>query len=653
MEGSMKMKRLKLNVMIISAMLVLSMVWMAIMTSASAAEINSTILYVKPAAIGDCTSWSTTCELQTALNTATTGDQIWLAKGRYVPTTTGDRFATFQLKNGVIIYGGFNGTETSLGQRKWVTNVTILSGDLAGNDDGFNNNEENSYHVVTGATGAILDGVTISGGNATGPEPNHVGGGVLNLYSDPMMTNVTITGNYANYGGGMGNYPGSPTLTNVAFSNNTATTNGGGLWNGSTSHPTLNNVTFDNNSAQSGGGIYSEDSNALLTDVTFSRNSAIYGGGMRTDWGNPTLLNVTFDHNDAGQSGGGMFIFNSDPVLNNITFRGNTAQNGGGMINTLGSAPTLTNVTFITNTTTVQGGGMTEYGNSTLTNVTFIQNSTGGNGGGMFNENSAPILVNVTFSGNTAIGGGGGIGNFTSSPQLTNVTFNNNAATNYGGSALFNYNNSNPIVRNSILWGDIGGEIFNTIISTAVVTYSDVQGGYAGIGNINADPLLAALGVYGGQVETLAMLPGSPVINATNSACPTTDARGVMRSSPNCDLGAFESLGFSQVKTSGDNQSTSIDTKFDQPLCVAVTANGADDPVDGGKITFTPPVNGKSATMLNNPATINIGSACTHARANDIPGSYIVIASAVGANSVTFDLTNKPVIKQYLSLVIR
>jgi len=124
-------------------------------------------------------------------------------------------------------------------------------------------------------------------------------------------------------------------------------------------------------------------------------------------------------------------------------------------------------------------------------------------------------LINVTFSGNTAIHGGG----------------------------MVNIYNSNPTVRNSILWGDngsIGAEIYNDA-STATVTFSDVAGGYPGMGNLNADPKLSALGNNGGSTQTMKLGPTSAAIDAADATnCPTTDQRGKPRNDLHCDIGAYE-----------------------------------------------------------------------------------------------------------------
>ena len=140
-----------LFVILFAALLTLSLGFGPV-KSVKAQDPAPTIYYVLPGGTGDCTSWVSACDLQAALISATSGSEIWAAAGVYKPTTDpADRAATFQLKASVAVYGGFAGTETSRDQRVWATNVTILSGDLNGDDAGFTNNGENSYHVVTGA----------------------------------------------------------------------------------------------------------------------------------------------------------------------------------------------------------------------------------------------------------------------------------------------------------------------------------------------------------------------------------------------------------------------------------------------------------------------------------------------------------------------
>ena len=140
------------------------------------------------------------------------------------------RTDTFTLKDGVAVYGGFAGTETLLTQRDWIANPTILSGDIDSNDSQtpiitdistVTGNNTNSYSVVKGATGATLDGFTITAGYNDGGDCSFgCGGGMLNASSSPTLQNISFRGNWSFSGGAMSNDSSSPTLTNVIFSGN-------------------------------------------------------------------------------------------------------------------------------------------------------------------------------------------------------------------------------------------------------------------------------------------------------------------------------------------------------------------------------------------------------------------------------------------------
>ncbi|UCF16716.1 MAG: protein kinase, partial [Phycisphaerales bacterium] len=145
-------------------------------------------IYVNATSEGpyDGKTWETAFnDLQDALSIAQQNTEIWVAAGVYVPDRgTGARTASFRLKNGIRLLGGFTGKETSSDQRDPNSNETILSGDLKGDDGpGFANNDENCYHVITaGRTSetAVLDGFIVSGGNAnsTSEYECHNGGGI-------------------------------------------------------------------------------------------------------------------------------------------------------------------------------------------------------------------------------------------------------------------------------------------------------------------------------------------------------------------------------------------------------------------------------------------------------------------------------------------
>ena len=274
------------------------------------------VLYVAPngATSGTCDTWVNACTLQYALSIAVSGDEIWVEAGVHYPGTS--RIATFTLKNGVALYGGFAGAETSRDQRDWQANLTILSGDIDQNDistegsyiaETWNDiRGENAYHVVTGSgtdNAAVLDGFIITAGQANGPSwLDDLGGGMYNNSGNPMLTNVAFIGNYAFFGGG-------------------------GMYNNS-SNPTLTNVTFSSNFAGQGGGMLNYNSSPTLINVAFVGNYANYGGGGMYNWyyGNSTLTNVTFSGNSTDYSGGGGGMYNnsSSPTLTNAILWGDT-----------------------------------------------------------------------------------------------------------------------------------------------------------------------------------------------------------------------------------------------------------------------------------------------------------------------------------------
>ncbi len=367
----MKTRHALLNVLVIAALLLSNLAWAPPASSAPGREAgnshrapDASIHYVRPGGTGDCSSWASACELRTALATAVSGDQVWVAEGVYLPTNiSSERWVPFQLNDGVKIYGGFPGAGNPVfADRDWEQNHTILSGDIG--TPGYDG--DNSYTVVSGyqlTEATILDGFTIQNGR-----------------------NETFGG------GGMHIYDSSVRLDNITFYHNQAVSNGydpagygGGLYSeasvGGTSNPSLTNVRFYQNSTQTrGGGMYCLRSNPLLTEVTFSENSANKGGGMYIESNSPVLKNVTFFHNTATSSiyslswGAGMFTSGSNPVIINATFFDNIADSfGGGMYIASGNS-SLTNVTFTANRSlniygSDSGGIRMEGGILSLTNA--------------------------------------------------------------------------------------------------------------------------------------------------------------------------------------------------------------------------------------------------------------------------------------------
>ena len=221
-------------------------------------------------------------DLQDALEVAGASDQIWVAEGTYVPTSTIDRAVSFVINNGVRVYGGFVGNETALSQRDIVENETILSGNI-----GADTQADNSYHVVDitdSPTSTLIDGFTIAEGQADGDpgfgRRQDRGAGLVGLSNaSATLQNLIIENNFAaGDGGGIYVEDTGITIDSVIFDRNSAGTNGGAIFASGNDLNIFNSLFFDNQAAGSGGGAISTNSIATSNFInnTFYDNQ---GGG--------------------------------------------------------------------------------------------------------------------------------------------------------------------------------------------------------------------------------------------------------------------------------------------------------------------------------------------------------------------------------------
>jgi hypothetical protein len=224
--------------------------------------------------------------------------ELRVAEGTYKPTSASDRSATFALRSGLAVYGGFAPGEASLDERRPTEHPTILSGDIGAPMFG-----DNVYHVVTGSgtdSSAVLDGFVVTYGEANGPYPNDRGGGMFNMQGSPTVRNCIFSTNTANEGGGMSNFiSSSPILVNVVFHANTAIGSGGAIAN-SIGHPAITNASLSGNSAAYGGAIFNNAASPVVTNTILWNNTAMIDPEVRNMQGSVPV----FAHSLVAGSGG-------------------------------------------------------------------------------------------------------------------------------------------------------------------------------------------------------------------------------------------------------------------------------------------------------------------------------------------------------------
>ena len=263
-------------------------------------------------------------DLQPALKIASEGDEIWVARGIYLPTQSNDRQAAFIVPSGVKLLGGFAGNENDSASRDFALNRTILSGEIGSpHTDG-----DNSYTIVifwNASPSTVIDGFEISGGNANNPvnniHPSNSGGAIFNDgvrgTSSPTVSNCQFKHNRAYYGGAIFNNAseGDCSMTrilNCEFLENNAILEGGAVFNQGSNYGrcnlTIKNCNFESNQASYGAGIFNTaahhgQTNPLIEKCMFSGNgatiraSAIYNVSEPDGECAPIITECSFDNN--------------------------------------------------------------------------------------------------------------------------------------------------------------------------------------------------------------------------------------------------------------------------------------------------------------------------------------------------------------------
>lgn len=292
----------------------------------SSVSSHGAVVYIDKNATGNThngASWATAFPSVTAgLASARSGDEAWVARGTYVERIT--------LPSGVALYGGFNGTETSRGQRSAHANETILDGAMGGS-------------VVTipanATAGTVLEGFTIRFGAGV-----TYGGGVFcGESASPIVRNNTFTDNSAGAGGGFYAKSASPRLYGNAFSRNQAIYGGAvylseGLPAVEGNNFFANTAIVSSGASSEGGGLYLDSADIPIVNNTFVGNSASEGGAIDVVGCTPSIINNIFAYNLVAVTGdydtvfkGNCFYANAvadttrvdtDPIGTSGNFRG-------------------------------------------------------------------------------------------------------------------------------------------------------------------------------------------------------------------------------------------------------------------------------------------------------------------------------------------
>jgi len=317
--------------------------------------------------------------------------------------------------------------------------LTVIDGDRNGS-------------VVTFASGelgtCVLRGFTITNGTGTYTPAwdGDCGGGIYCINgSCPTIDGNEIIQNEAYHGGGVFCDDASPDISNNAISGNHAAFTGGGIRCSSNAAPSIAYNMINGNSAGEG--------------------NAGSGGGIRCENSCPTITYNDITGNSAVIRGAGIFCrANSNALITHNILTGNTTKGGAG-ISLEGSSPVISGNVFRDNSADYNGGAITcrEGSSPAITNNLFDRNAAGsGRGGAIFiRDTSAPVIGNSTFSGNSAGKDGGGIA----------------------------CDGTSPTIENSILWSNDAPADPQISGGSPVVSYCDVEGGWVGVGNIDADPL--------------------------------------------------------------------------------------------------------------------------------------------------------------------
>jgi len=291
------------------------------------------IIYVKQNANGNGSSWTDAIgNLQQAIDMPLgcyDSSEVWVAAGNYYPNSVGltnVNEASFNLRNNIVLYGGFNGSETLINQRDWNVNKSILNGNVGSLTDSTDNSSV-VVSVLMQDSIAILDGFTIENGYYNG-FGNSGGSGIYCNKSRFKLKNLTIVNNFCNSnGGGLYAIDSKIDLENSLFTSNKA--NSGGAMSLNNTVMNIKSCKIINNSGNSGsGGISLQTTKGTIYNCLISNNYSSYTAAIASYQSNYAVVNSTLVNNKSGYGNPGAINMNDTLlILNSILWEpGNSSS---------------------------------------------------------------------------------------------------------------------------------------------------------------------------------------------------------------------------------------------------------------------------------------------------------------------------------------
>ena len=249
--------------------------------------------------------------------------------------------------------------------------------------------------------------------------------------------------------------------------------------------------------------INGENRTAVLAGFTIRNGRYEHGGGIYCHNSSPAIWKNRIINNVATQNGGGIYCVYSNMAIidnyiaNNSTDAESGAYNKGGGIYAWGSDPLIEGNTITNNTALSDGGGIcSSLASARIINNIITNNTSGTYGGGIYGYDLCSVICNNVITGNHTGKWGGGIGLLRNcNPLIINNTICDNSSDQYGGAIYMRISSNHVEAHNNILWdnsADSSGDEISIYSGTINVSYTDIEGGWEGEGNIDIDPMFVS-----------------------------------------------------------------------------------------------------------------------------------------------------------------